>query len=662
MNRGKPVMVRQSCGPLRRAFLLCMLCGATWITQACGGSSSPENFTAAQLVAIKITPTTSLLLLASNRQLTATGVYNDGSQRDVTTNVTWDISPQSGSTTTPAVSVAPTGIVSGVALGTSVVSATYGPVVGLLQMTVNSNGYKSSNMGILTIPSGSSQIDAVYLPVSTYKDPSGVYTVQELDLDADATSSTLPVQTALLSSILMPSGFVPSATAADPNTQLVAVISYASPMVIMIDGSNDPLDLNSNTIVATYQAPVKSSVSFNGQSCMICAIEVNPENGDLLLSTAQGYYTMDLTTGVFTSLPVTSTLYPAPSFSLNPIFQNQAQTAAPYLLSPTFGTSGASQLQSVDLTSFGVTNTANLGLVSPGAVATNLLANQGAVVDTSSNAQAFLDLSTPSNPVPVVVQNLGVCPGGPQLFDMGALGVGVGFDPTLISPTFFLAQRSGNCVGFEIWANQGGTPQPLTIPLGYGPLPTTPDGDVFVNGTDPSAIATYTSVVDKKNYGLLVNANQKWIAKLNFATIINTASGITEGFLPTGFPIPAADINAGIGGAAVVFLPTNGTVTLSALSIDFGDQTVGTTSSGSVINLGHVGPNPLNISQIAVQGPDASEFAQSNTCPAALAPNASCQVTITFKPTAKGTRTATLSITDDGGNSPQTVALTGTGQ
>ena len=662
MNRGKRVGLRQDLETLQRAFTLATLCAGILIVEACGGGGAPSNFTAAKLVAINITPTTSLLLLASNRQLTAMGVFSDGSQRDLTTNVTWEVDAQSQSTTPPAISVASTGMVSGIALGTSVVTATYGPVVGLLQMTVNSNGYKSSNMGILTVPSGNSQIDAGFLPVSTFKDPSGVYTVQVLDLDADVTSSTLPVQTALLASILLPEGFIPSATAADPNTQLVAVISYSSPMVIMIDGSNDPNDANSDTIVATYRAPVNSSVSFNGQKCTICAIQVNPGNGQLLLSTAQGYYTMDLKTGVFTAVPATPALYPAPSFSLNPVFENQAQALAPYFLSPTFGTSGASQLQSVDLTSFAVANTSNLGLVAPAAVAINLLANQGAVIDTGSNAQAFLDLSTPSSPVPVVVQNLGVCPGGPQLFDMGALGVGVGFDPTQVSPTFFLAQRSGNCVGFEIWSNQGGTPQPSTIPLGYGPMPTTPDGDAFVNGLDPAAISTYTSVVDKKNYGLLVNANQKWIAKVNFATVINAASGILNGFLPTGFAIPALDINAGIGGAAVVFLPTSGTVTLSALSVDFGNQPVGMTSAGSVINLSHVGPNPLNISQIAIQGPNASDFAQTNNCPAALTLGAGCQITITFKPAAKGARTATLIIADDGGNSPQTVALSGTGQ
>jgi hypothetical protein len=40
---------------------------------------------------------------------------------------------------------------------------------------------------------------------------------------------------------------------------------------------------------------------------------------------------------------------------------------------------------------------------------------------------------------------------------------------------------------------------------------------------------------------------------------------------------------------------------------------------------------------------------------------ASCTISIRFKPTATGLRSATLDVNDDGGGSPQTVALYGTG-
>ena len=44
-----------------------------------------------------------------------------------------------------------------------------------------------------------------------------------------------------------------------------------------------------------------------------------------------------------------------------------------------------------------------------------------------------------------------------------------------------------------------------------------------------------------------------------------------------------------------------------------------------------------------------------------MAPGASCTIDVGFKQAAKGARTGTLTLTDNAGNSPQTVALTGTG-
>jgi hypothetical protein len=44
-----------------------------------------------------------------------------------------------------------------------------------------------------------------------------------------------------------------------------------------------------------------------------------------------------------------------------------------------------------------------------------------------------------------------------------------------------------------------------------------------------------------------------------------------------------------------------------------------------------------------------------------LTPGASCNISVTFRPTVTGTRTAKLSITDNAAGSPQKVALSGSG-
>jgi endoglucanase Acf2 len=97
--------------------------------------------------------------------------------------------------------------------------------------------------------------------------------------------------------------------------------------------------------------------------------------------------------------------------------------------------------------------------------------------------------------------------------------------------------------------------------------------------------------------------------------------------------------------------------TLSTNSLSFGNQNVGTTSASQTVTLTNNGPGTLTINSIAVSG----DFAQSNNCGASLAVNANCGINVSFKPTAAGSRTGTLTVTDNASNSPQTASLSGTG-
>ena len=104
-------------------------------------------------------------------------------------------------------------------------------------------------------------------------------------------------------------------------------------------------------------------------------------------------------------------------------------------------------------------------------------------------------------------------------------------------------------------------------------------------------------------------------------------------------------------------------VTLVPASVDFGNQTFGVTSAPQTITLTNSGTAVLTITSIVV----ASDFAQTNTCPvppATLAVAASCPISVTFKPTATGERTGTITITDNGSNATSgkhTVGLKGNG-
>jgi hypothetical protein len=100
---------------------------------------------------------------------------------------------------------------------------------------------------------------------------------------------------------------------------------------------------------------------------------------------------------------------------------------------------------------------------------------------------------------------------------------------------------------------------------------------------------------------------------------------------------------------------------LSPNSIDFGSQGVGTTASPQTVILTNSGSAALSVASIAITGPNAGDFARSDTCGSSIPAGGNCTVDVTFTPTLDGSRSATISVTDNAAGSPQSVSLTGTG-
>jgi Big-like domain-containing protein/VCBS repeat protein/HYDIN/CFA65/VesB family protein/centrosomal CEP192-like protein len=113
-------------------------------------------------------------------------------------------------------------------------------------------------------------------------------------------------------------------------------------------------------------------------------------------------------------------------------------------------------------------------------------------------------------------------------------------------------------------------------------------------------------------------------------------------------------------------VPLSGTgtfVQLTPTSVNFGTQPVNTTSPPKYVTLENKGDTPLNFtgSGISLTGSDPGDFAQQNNCGSGLASGAYCRIKVTFTPSQQGKRTADISVSDDGGGSPQLVPLAGTG-
>jgi hypothetical protein len=107
---------------------------------------------------------------------------------------------------------------------------------------------------------------------------------------------------------------------------------------------------------------------------------------------------------------------------------------------------------------------------------------------------------------------------------------------------------------------------------------------------------------------------------------------------------------------------SSGPVKLSSKSLAFPATKVGTASSSQSVTITNTGTAALTITSIAVTGTDASSFVFANSCGASLAVGASCTIHGHFAPAATGAMTATVTITDSATGSPQSIALSGTGQ
>ena len=94
-------------------------------------------------------------------------------------------------------------------------------------------------------------------------------------------------------------------------------------------------------------------------------------------------------------------------------------------------------------------------------------------------------------------------------------------------------------------------------------------------------------------------------------------------------------------------------------TLRFGSHALNQTSPALWLTLTNSGVTALNVSNVALNGAFAIA---TNTCTGAtLTWKQQCRVTLTFTPAALGLQTGTLTFTDNAGNAPQTVALSGTG-
>ena len=108
---------------------------------------------------------------------------------------------------------------------------------------------------------------------------------------------------------------------------------------------------------------------------------------------------------------------------------------------------------------------------------------------------------------------------------------------------------------------------------------------------------------------------------------------------------------------AQVYTPLS--LTFSASSLNFGLLQIGLTSPPQTVTVANVSTHSVTFASIASTG----DYAQTHTCPTTLTAGQNCTITVTFTPTAAGTRKGAVTLKDNAPGSPsQIIALTGTGE
>lgn len=206
------------------------------------------------------------------------------------------------------------------------------------------------------------------------------------------------------------------------------------------------------------------------------------------------------------------------------------------------------------------------------------------------------------------------------------------------------------------WANaasaQVATLSNTTIPFGNVAVGATSTKNLTITNTGTSNLVitsiTVTGSFTSSNCGsATISPSHSCVVSVSFTP---SALGSYSGTLTVTDNDPSSPQVVTLSGTGVA------SATINPASLTFPNQAVGTSSLPKTVTLTNNQAIPLNISSVTASGPFTA-----GSCPASLAAQTSCVISITFTPTVLGSSTGTLTVVDDANNSPQTASLTGSG-
>jgi len=249
--------------------------------------------------------------------------------------------------------------------------------------------------------------------------------------------------------------------------------------------------------------------------------------------------------------------------------------------------------------------------------------------------------------------------------------------PTICSVTgsTVMGLATGSCI---VAANQAGnatySPAPqvtqtisINPPAGLYPATLT-FADQLVGSTSATQIVTLTNASTAKLTVGTISTTPDFTHPSKTCTATLAAGGsctISVAFAPkstgplNGTLTVGANGTVGLSGTGI-----RPTASITPATYTFANQQVDTTSAAQSFTYSNTGLVSITVSSVALSGANATNYViASDACSGGtLTPNATCDVSVTFTPSAAKSRVATLTVTDEtGGAAKATASLSGTG-
>jgi hypothetical protein len=281
-------------------------------------------------------------------------------------------------------------------------------------------------------------------------------------------------------------------------------------------------------------------------------------------------------------------------------------------------------------------------------------------INLTNNSQKMISISSIQVFSPFLETN--TCPG--SLAPGGSCQISVGFKPKQVGPfsgalkVTFAGNGSPQVVGLTGQANTEVHFDPSPVLFGEQRLNVAAPGGVNIVNLGAKTFSLGSVTVQGSEFALAKNNCGPTLMQ-------DRVCGLELAFTPAGTGIRTGTITLMAGDAPIPHVAmlqgigiSNGQGTLSAASLEFGSQTIGTQSNPQTVKLKNNGSGALQLGGIVT----SPQFTQTNTCGSFLAAKAQCTISIRFAPTLPGMLVGSLSVQDDGAGSPHTLALNGISQ